>query len=207
MILFLYFLNFFSFPLRITLSFSFSISLIQFSPDFAFCSCCYPAFQSLLLFFQITCFNWSCLYNVLLKRSKKVLMPNLYHYFQLLESNLDIFRQPWKDIYWNVWNRGDFVYLLYFYDYEPWEMIRYWGCNIARETFVFEIVNMLSVRVAVVSETLFGRIICIIKLLEKSVSRKRLIPRIFVYLSRFKLECQIKIFLSFLFWFCQEDCS
>ena len=58
---------------------------------------------------------------------------------------------------------------------------------------------MLSVRVAVVSETLFGRIICVIKLFEKSVSRKRLIPRIFVYLSRFKVKCQIKIFLSFLF--------
>ena len=43
--------------------------------------------------------------------------------------------------------------------------------------------NMVSVRVAVVLETLVGRVICGIKLFEKSISRKWLIPRVSVYSS------------------------
>ena len=61
-------------------------------------------------------------------------------------------------------------------------MIRYFGCNIARETFVFKIVNeYVTIRVAAVLETLVGGFICGIKLFERSLSKKWLIPRVFVY--------------------------
>ena len=59
--------------------------------------------------------------------------------------------------------------------------------------------NMLSIRVAVVLETLVGRIICGVKLFEKTISRKWLIPRVFVYLRRCKLKSTVRIFLFLLF--------
>ena len=50
--------------------------------------------------------------------------------------------------------------------------------------------NMVSVRVAVVLETLVGRVICGVKLFEKSISRKWLIPRVCVFkLIQVKVSC------------------
>ena len=61
------------------------------------------------------------------------------------------------------------------------------------------LMNMLSVSVAVVLEILTGRNICGIKLFERSISRKWSIPRLCVYISRFKSKFPVRIVLFCLF--------
>lgn len=60
--------------------------------------------------------------------------------------------------------------------------------------------NILLVRVAIVLETLVGRVICGIKLVERNISSKWLKSRVFMYLGRFKLKSPVCIDLvCFLF--------